>query len=214
MEPFRTVTGIAAPLLRDNVDTDALLPKQFLTTISRAGLGTHLFHDLRYDDRGSERPDFVLNQGVHRRATFLVCGANFGCGSSREHAPWALADFGIRAVIAVSFADIFFGNCTKNGIVPVVLPEATIVQLAAAVASEPELTVDLEARTVTHRTAGTASFPLQDFARDMLLRGLDDIGWTDERTDRIAAFEERQRGAERWLWPQPALATAVDPSRR
>jgi 3-isopropylmalate/(R)-2-methylmalate dehydratase small subunit len=214
MDPFRTVTGVAAPLLRDNVDTDALLPKQFLTTISRAGLGTHLFHDLRYDDGGAERPDFILNEGVYRQASFLVCGANFGCGSSREHAPWALADFGIRAVLAVSFADIFSGNCTKNGIVPVVLPEAAVARLAAAVAVEPELTVDLEARTVAHRTAGALSFELPDFARDMLLRGLDDIGWTDERQDRIAAFEERQRASEGWLWPQPAFACTVDPSRR
>ena len=200
METFHTVTGIAAPLLRDNVDTDALLPKQFLTTISRAGLGSRLFHDWRYDENDVERPDFVLNQGVYTNASFLVCGANFGCGSSREHAPWALADFGIRAVLAVSFADIFFGNCTKNGIVPVVLPEATIQQLAVAVASDPELTVSLDDLTVAHRTAGTHRFALEQFARSMLLRGLDDIAWTAERKDRIAAFEEKQRQRERWLW--------------
>ena len=129
MEPFCQVTGIAAPLLRDNVDTDALLPKQFLKTIARSGLGQHLFHDLRYDESGAPRADFVLNRPPFDHAQFLVTGANFGCGSSREHAPWALTDFGIRAIIAVSFADIFFGNCMKNGIVPVVLPEPVVARL-------------------------------------------------------------------------------------
>ena len=200
MRPFTIVSGVAAPFLRDNVDTDALLPKQYLKTIVRSGLGAHLFHDLRYDENGNERADFVLNRGHYRHPTFLVTGANFGCGSSREHAPWALADFGLRAILAVSFADIFHGNCTKNGIVPIVLPQPVIVELTRALDGAPTLTVDLEAQTVSHEALGVHAFAMDRFRKSMLLRGIDDVAWTEERSARIARFEELQRGASPWLW--------------
>ena len=197
MEPFRQVTGIAAPMFRDNVDTDALLPKQFLKTITRRGLGRHLFHDLRYDESGAPRPDFVLNRPPFDRAQILLTGANFGCGSSREHAPWALLDFGIRAIVAVSFADIFLGNCLKNGIVPVTAPAALIARLV----EEPlDLTVSLESETIAHPVAGTHAFRIDPFCREMLLRGQDEIAWTEQRGAHIGAFEERQRREQPWLW--------------
>lgn len=176
------------------------MPKQFLKTTTRSGLGKSLFFDLRYDDAGAPRPDFVLNRAPFDHAGFLVVGANFGCGSSREHAPWALTDFGIRAIVGISFADIFHANCMKNAIVPVILPADVVARLASALTADSELTVNLESETLSHRTVGTHAFHVDPFRREMLLDGHDDIAWTEQRGAHIASFEERQRAAAPWLW--------------
>jgi 3-isopropylmalate/(R)-2-methylmalate dehydratase small subunit len=195
MEPFVTLTGIAAPLLRANVDTDLIIPKQFLTTLVRSGLGRNLFHEARYDSEGRERPDFILNQAPYRKASILLAGPNFGCGSSREHAPWALKDFGIRAILAPSFADIFYTNCFANGLLPVQLPMEAIEVLAAVVGP---LTVDLPAQQV--RGGGhTFPFELEPARKAVLLEGLDEIKRTEANLADITAYEARRRSEAPWL---------------
>ena len=194
MKPFTTLTGTAAPLLRANIDTDLLIPKQFLKTIVRTGLGRHLFFELRYDDQGRERPDFILNRPNFRQAVILLGGPNFGCGSSREHAPWALLDFGIRCVIAPSFADIFYNNCFSNGILPITLPMAAVEDLA----TERPLTVDLPAQTVS---GGGRSyrFELEPARKTTLLEGLDAIGVSLASLPAIEAYEAKRAQATPWL---------------
>jgi 3-isopropylmalate/(R)-2-methylmalate dehydratase small subunit len=202
MTPFTVLTAIAAPLPMINVDTDMIIPKQFLKTIRRSGLGSALFFDLRYDEDGRERADFVLNREPWRRAGILIAGDNFGCGSSREHAPWALLDFGIRCVIAPSFADIFYNNCFKNGILPVVLSRAEVDRLLRLAENEPaaEITVDLENRVVRLLGGGTLAFEVDPFRRHCLLHGLDDIGLTLQKAAEIDAFEARQKAELPWLF--------------
>jgi 3-isopropylmalate/(R)-2-methylmalate dehydratase small subunit len=196
MQPFTTLTALAAPLPLSNIDTDMLIPKQFLKTIERTGLGKYLFNDLRFTAEGAERPDFVLNQPAYRQAEILLAGANFGCGSSREHAPWALLDYGIRCIIAPSFADIFHGNCFKNGILPVVLPQAQIEQLLALAQAGRKLTVDLVHQCVTAYPDNLSfSFTTDAFRRDCLLNGLDDIGLTLKHDAAITAFETAHHAA-------------------
>ncbi len=200
MQPFTTLTGIAAPLPMINVDTDMIIPKQFLKTIKRSGLGTSLFFEMRYDDDGNERPDFILNRQPWRGAQILVAGQNFGCGSSREHAPWALLDFGIRAIIAPSFADIFYNNCFKNGILPVALPAAAVDRLMAAAEAGDALTIDLPEQEVRLATGERFRFDVDPFRKHCLVNGLDDIALTLAKSELIAAFEARQKTAEPWLY--------------
>jgi 3-isopropylmalate/(R)-2-methylmalate dehydratase small subunit len=193
MEKFDVLTGAAAPLNLANVDTDKIIPARFLKTIKRSGLGVHLFSNLRYNDDGSEKPDFVLNQPKYRHAEILVAGENFGCGSSREHAPWALLDFGIKCVIAPSFADIFHGNCFKNGILPIALPQDVCEQLMAdaAMGSNARLTVDLERQVVIRPDGTEIAFEVDAFRKHCLLNGLDDIGLTLEHAAAIDAYESK-----------------------
>ncbi len=195
MEPFITLTGIAAPLLRANIDTDLIIPKQFLKTLVRSGLGQHLFSEVRYDAEGRERPEFILNQAPYRAASILLAGPNFGCGSSREHAPWALKDFGIRAILAPSFADIFYTNCFSNGLLPVALPMAAIEALAAV---EGPLTVDLPAQQVRGGTHSFA-FDLEPARKAVLLEGLDEIRRTEANLADIAVYEARRRKEAPWV---------------
>ncbi len=201
MEKFTKLTGIAAPLPMINVDTDMIIPKQFLKTIKRSGLGRNLFDELRYDENGAEKPDFVLNMAAWRSASILVAGENFGCGSSREHAPWALLDFGIRCVIAPSFADIFRNNCLKNGILPIELPPDDVAKLMedARRGANATVTVDLEKQVITGPDGGSIAFDIDPFARQCLLEGLDDIGLTMQKLDQIDAFEARRKASEPWL---------------
>jgi len=201
MEKFTTLTGVPAPLPMINVDTDMIIPKQFLKTIKRTGLGKNLFHEMRFDENGNENPDFVLNRPAYRNAKILIAGDNFGCGSSREHAPWALLDFGIRCVVAPSFADIFYNNCFKNGILPIRLPQEDIDKLMddAERGANATLTVDLETQTITGPDGGTIAFEIDPFRKKCLLEGLDDIGLTMERADSIAAYEKRAQTARPWL---------------
>lgn len=202
MQPFTTLTATAAPLPIMNVDTDMIIPKQFLKTIKRTGLGVNLFDEMRYDDKGNEIADFVLNQPAYRHAEILVAGENFGCGSSREHAPWALLDFGIRCVIAPSFADIFFNNCFKNGILPIALPEDDVESLMddASNGANAKLTVDLESQTITRPDGSTISFDVEPFRKHCLMNGLDDIGLTLEKSTSIDRFEVSQQASEPWLY--------------
>ena len=201
MDKFETVTGVAAPLNLINVDTDMIIPKQFLKTIKRSGLGVHLFDEMRYADDGSEIADFVLNRPAYRDAEILVAGDNFGCGSSREHAPWALKDFGIRAVIAPSYADIFHNNCFKNGILPIVLPQESVDALMedAEKGENARITVDLEAQTVTSTDGTTYPFEVDAFKKNCLINGLDDIGLTEQKADAIAGFEAEAAAARPWV---------------
>jgi len=195
MEPFRMLNGGVAPLNRVNVDTDQIIPKQFLKRVERTGFGQFLFNDWRYSEDGSENPDFVLNRQTYKDATILVSGRNFGCGSSREHAPWALQDFGIRCIIAPSFADIFFGNCFQNGILPVVLPEEIVSQLIDNSEKDPDykITIDLESQKVWDiNEEVVADFDIEPFRRHCLLNGLDDIGLTLEDEDDISQFESNR----------------------
>ena len=193
MQPFTTLTSTPAPLKVINVDTDMIIPKQFLKTIKRTGLGTALFAEMRYKEDGSENPDFVLNQPAYRKSEILVAGANFGCGSSREHAPWALLDFGIRCVISTSFADIFYNNCFKNGILPIVVSPEDLEKLFddADRGSNATLTVDLEKQQITGPDGGTVTFNIDPFRKHCLINGLDDIGLTLEKAPKIAAYEEK-----------------------
>jgi 3-isopropylmalate/(R)-2-methylmalate dehydratase small subunit len=204
MEKFTVLEGVAAPLKVVNVDTDMIIPKQYLKTIKRTGLGKAAFFDMRYDDTGAEKPDFVLNREPYRNAKILIAGANFGCGSSREHAPWGLLDFGIRCVIAASFADIFYNNCFKNGILCVILPQAEVDALMAKASkgntAGAEFTIDLEKRTVTAPDGAVSAFEIDATRRHNLLNGLDDIGLTLQHSDKIAAFEAKQKAEQPWLY--------------
>ncbi|GAB4385797.1 3-isopropylmalate dehydratase small subunit [Albidovulum sp.] len=201
MEKFTTLTGIAAPMPLVNIDTDMIIPKQFLKTIKRSGLGKNLFDEMRYDADGNEIPDFVLNRPAWREAQILVAGDNFGCGSSREHAPWALLDFGIRCVISTSFADIFYNNCFKNGILPIVLPreQVEILMADAQKGANARMTVDLEAQTVTTSDGQSFHFEVDPFRKHCLLNGLDDIGLTLEKAPAIDRFERAAAQARPWV---------------
>jgi len=201
MQKFDKLSGIAAPMNILNIDTDMIIPKQFLKTIKRSGLGVNLFHEMRYDDSGAERPDFVLNKPEYKQAKILVAGDNFGCGSSREHAPWALLDYGIRCVISTSFADIFFNNCFKNGVLPIkVTPEQRDALMAdAADAENPELSVDLVSQTISRPNGATISFDIEPFRKQCLLDGLDDIGLTLEKGGEIETFEASRDNERPWL---------------
>ena len=201
MDKFTTLTGIAAPMPLVNIDTDMIIPKQFLKTIKRSGLGINLFDEMRYDRDGNELPDFILNQPAYRQTQILVAGDNFGCGSSREHAPWALLDFGIRCVISTSFADIFFNNCFKNGILPVVLPQDAVDALMedARKGANARITVDLENQTVTTSDGVSFAFEIDPFRKHCLLNGLDDIGLTMEKAPSIDSFETQMAQARPWV---------------
>jgi 3-isopropylmalate/(R)-2-methylmalate dehydratase small subunit len=201
MDKFTTLTGVAAPMPLVNIDTDMIIPKQFLKTIKRSGLGVSLFDEMRYDREGNEIPDFVLNQPAYRNAEILVAGDNFGCGSSREHAPWALLDFGIRCVISTSFADIFYNNCFKNGILPITLPQADVDMLMeeAGKGANARITVDLENQTITTSDGRSVSFEIDAFKRHCLLNGLDDIGLTMEKAPAIDRFESAMSQQRSWV---------------
>ena len=201
MEKFTTLEGVAAPLRIINVDTDMIIPKQYLKTIKRTGLGTGLFSEMRYKDDGSENPDFVLNKPAYRQAKILVAGDNFGCGSSREHAPWALMDFGIRCVISTSFADIFYNNCFKNGILPIKVSPEELEKLFddADRGSNATLTIDLEAQEIRGPDGGTIHFDIDAHRKHCLLNGLDDIGLTLEKNEKIVGFEKKAAETRPWL---------------
>lgn len=200
MDKFTTLEGVAAPLKIINVDTDMIIPKQYLKTIKRTGLGKGLFSEQRYKDDGSENPDFVLNKPSYRKAKILVAGDNFGCGSSREHAPWALGDFGIRCIISTSFGDIFYNNCFKNGILPITVSQEDLDKLMddAERGANATLSVDLEAKEIRGPDGGVVTFDLDDFKRHCLLNGLDDIGLTMEKSNAIASFEKRNAEQRPW----------------
>jgi len=202
MEKFVKLTGTAAPMNMINIDTDQIIPKLHLRTIKRTGLGKVVFEELRFNTDGSEKPEFVLNQEPYRNAQIIVAGDNFGCGSSREHAPWALLDFGVRCVISTSFADIFYNNCFKNGILPVTVSKDELEALMADAADKenPELTVDLESQQITRPNGAKIKFKIDEFRRDCLLNGLDDIGLTMQKVEMIDAFEEKQRQQQPWLY--------------
>ncbi|MFY9641600.1 MAG: 3-isopropylmalate dehydratase small subunit, partial [Rhodomicrobium sp.] len=193
MDKFTSLTSVAAPLPMINVDTDMIIPKQFLKTILRTGLGKSLFYEMRYNEKGEENPDFVLNKPAYRNAKILVAGENFGCGSSREHAPWALLDFGIRCVISTSFADIFYNNCFKNGILPVIVSPEDLEKLMddAQRGSNATLTVDLENQEIRGPDGGVVRFDIDPFRKKCLMEGLDDIGLTMQKADKIKGFEEQ-----------------------
>jgi len=201
MDKFTQLTGVAAPLPLINVDTDKIIPKQYLKTIKRTGLGKALFSELRYDDSGAENEDFVLNRPAYRNAKILVAGDNFGCGSSREHAPWALLDFGIRCVIAPSFADIFYNNCFKNGILPIALPQKDVDKLMddASRGSNATLSVDLVTQEIHGPDGGVIRFDIDPFRKHCLLNGLDDIGLTLEKRHAIDAYKAKQAQLRPWL---------------
>ncbi len=201
MDKFTTLTGIAAPMALVNIDTDMIIPKQFLKTIKRSGLGVNLFDEMRYDRQGNEIADFVLNKPQYRETEILVAGENFGCGSSREHAPWAIKDFGIRCVIAPSYADIFYNNCFKNGILPIVLPQEQVDVLMkdAEKGSNARMTVDLEAQTVTSSDGEVFSFEVDSFKKHCLMNGLDDIGLTMEKVSAIDTFEAKASAERPWI---------------
>lgn len=203
MEKFTTLTALAAPLRMINVDTDVIIPKQFLRTIKRSGLGVHAFHDIRYNEDGSPKEDFVLNKAPYTDAQILVTGDNFGCGSSREHAPWAIADMGFKCVIAPSFADIFYNNSFKNGILLIKLPQEQIDQLWDEAEANPDspITVDLDKQTVTRGNKFSFDFDIDPFRKHCLLNGLDDIGLTEEKSAHITSFEERDALKRPWLHP-------------
>lgn len=200
MDKFTKLTGVAAPLDMINVDTDMIIPKQFLKTIKRTGLGRHLFDEMRYDDQGREKPDFVLNKPAYRKAQILVAGDNFGCGSSREHAPWALLDFGIRCVIAPSFADIFYNNCFQNGILPIILPKEDVGKILddAKRGANAPVSVDLEAQEIRGPDGGVVRFDIDARLKERLLKGLDDIGETLEAAKAIDSYEEKRRARMPW----------------
>jgi 3-isopropylmalate/(R)-2-methylmalate dehydratase small subunit len=202
MDKFTTLRGVAAPLPMINVDTDMIIPKQFLKTIKRTGLGKNLFDEMRFDESGVEKPDFVLNKPAYREASLLITGENFGCGSSREHAPWALLDFGIRCVIASSFADIFYNNCFKNGILPVILPQEQVDLLMddAERGANAMVTVDLESQEITGPDGGLIAFEIDPFRKQCLIDGLDDIDQTLAKSAAIDSFESRHKAAEPWLY--------------
>ncbi|MEF3367115.1 3-isopropylmalate dehydratase small subunit [Methylocystis sp. 9N] len=200
MEKFVKLTGVAAPLPIMNVDTDMIIPKQFLKTIQRTGLGKGLFSEMRYLEDGSDNPDFVLNKPAYRQASILVAGDNFGCGSSREHAPWALLDFGVRCVISTSFADIFYNNCFKNGILPIKVDPADLEKLMddATRGANATLTIDLEAQEIRGPDGGVVKFDIDPFRKHCLLNGLDDIGLTLQKAEKIDAYEKNAAASRPW----------------
>jgi len=200
MDKFNKLSGIAAPMPLVNIDTDMIIPKNFLKTIKRSGLGVNLFDEMRYNQDGSEKPDFVLNKPAYRTAEIIVAGENFGCGSSREHAPWALLDFGIRCVISTSYADIFYNNCFKNGILPIVLPKEQVDKLMedAERGANARITVDLEAQTVSASDGTEFHFEVDPFKKHCLLNGLDDIGLTMEKSAAIDTFEAKYQAQMPW----------------
>src|SRR5690242_10430127 len=200
MEKFTTLTGVAAPMPMINIDTDCIIPKQFLKTIKRTGLGKHLFYELRYDEQGKEKPDFVLNKPAYKKAQILVAGENFGCGSSREHAPWALLDYGIRCVISTSFADIFYNNCFQNGILPIKVSPEDLDKLMddANRGANATLTVDLEKQEIRGPDGGTVKFEIDPFRKHCLLNGLDDIGLTLSKDDKINGYEAKASAERPW----------------
>ena len=200
MEKFTTLTGVAAPLPLVNIDTDMIIPKQFLKTVQRTGLSKGLFYEMRFDENGKPKEGFVLDQPAYKNAKILVAGENFGCGSSREHAPWALLDAGIRCVIASSFADIFYNNCFKNGILPIVLPQEQVDLLMddASRGANAVVTVDLEKQEITGPDGGTITFDIDPFRKHCLVNGLDDIGLTLQKDAKIAAFEEARKVSQPW----------------
>ena len=202
MEKFIILTGVAAPLPIENVDTDMIIPKQFLKTIKRTGLREGLFYEHRFNDQGKEIEDFVLNRSPYHKAKILITEGNFGCGSSREHAPWALLDFGIRCIIALSFADIFRNNCFQNGILPITLPQEDIDRLMDGVerGTNAVLTVDLEAQTITGPDDSSISFDIDPFHKQCLLEGHDNIALTMKKKDKIADFEAQQKQEQPWQW--------------
>ena len=201
MQKFTTLTGIAAPMPLVNIDTDMIIPKQFLKTIKRSGLGKNLFDEMRFTQDGAEIPGFVLNQPAYRSAEIIIAGDNFGCGSSREHAPWALLDFGIRAVVSTSFADIFYNNCFKNGILPIVLPADQVEALMedAKKGANARITVDLEAQTVIASDGRSFAFDVDPFRKHCLMNGLDDIGLSLEKVASIDAYEKRTSSLRPWV---------------
>ena len=200
MDKFETFSGIAAPMPLVNIDTDMIIPKQFLKTIKRSGLGIHAFDEMRYDDDGNEIPDFVLNQAAYRDTSILIAGDNFGCGSSREHAPWALSDFGIKVVVSTSFADIFYNNCFKNGMLPIVLPQEHVDLLMkdAEKGANARVEVNLEDQTITSSDGDVIKFDIDPFRKHCLLNGLDDIGLTLEKAASIDSFEAKANAARPW----------------
>ncbi len=201
MDKFTTLTGVAAPLPLVNIDTDMIIPKQFLKTVARTGLAKGLFYEMRFDEKGQPKEGFVLDQPAYQNAAILVAGDNFGCGSSREHAPWALLDAGIRCVIAPGFADIFYNNCFKNGILPIALPQEQVDLLMddASRGANAILTVDLEKQEITGPDGGTVKFDLDPFRKHCLMNGLDDIGLTLEKADKIDDFEKTRATSQPWL---------------
>jgi len=202
VEKFTKLSAVAAPLPMVNVDTDMIIPKQFLKTIKRTGLAKGLFYELRFDENGNPKSDFVLDQPAYKNAKILIAGRNFGCGSSREHAPWALLDAGIRCIVAASFADIFYNNCFKNGILPIVLPQEQVDLLMddAKRGANAVVTVDLEAQEITGPDGGTLHFEVDPFRKHCLLNGLDDIGLTLQKSKQIDDYEARQRRERPWLF--------------
>lgn len=200
MDAFTTLTGIAAPLPIINIDTDMIIPKDYLKTIKRTGLGTGLFAEMRFNDDGSRNEDFVLNKSAYEGASILIAGDNFGCGSSREHAPWALLDFGIKCIISTSFADIFYNNSFKNGVLPIVVTQDELDKLMddASRGANARLTVDLESQTIKGPDGGTINFEIDPFKKHCLLNGIDDIGLTLEKADHIDAFEKSAAESRPW----------------
>lgn len=201
MEKFTTLSGVAAPLRMINVDTDIIIPKQFLKTIKRAGLGVHAFNDIRYNEDGSEKTDFILNKPAFRKANILITGENFGCGSSREHAPWAILDFGIRCLIAESFADIFYNNSFKNGILPIKLPKDQVETLMKEAEDNPDsvFEIDLEKQLITRGNKFSFPFEIDPFRKHCLLNGLDDIGLTEVKSEKISGYEDKRAQERPWL---------------
>ncbi len=200
MEKFTKLTGVAAPMPIVNIDTDMIIPKQYLKTIARTGLGKGLFSEMRYKEDGTENPDFVLNKPAYRNAQIIVAEDNFGCGSSREHAPWALLDYGVRCVISTSFADIFYNNCFKNGILPIKVSKEDLAKLMddAERGANATLTVDLEAQEIRGPDGGVVKFDIDAFRKHCLMEGLDDIGLTMVKADKIASFEQKDASARPW----------------
>ena len=204
MQPFITLTGIAAPLPIQNVDTDMIIPKQFLKTIKRTGLGKNLFHEMRFDTEGNPNPDFILNQPPFDRAEILIAEDNFGCGSSREHAPWSLLDFGIRCILTPSYADIFYNNCFKNGILPITLPLPVIKSLIeqAQTLPAPQLTINLPQQTIALFNGDIIPFTIEEFRKECLVNGWDDIALTLLHETDIAGYEKQNQLQQSWLWQQ------------
>jgi 3-isopropylmalate/(R)-2-methylmalate dehydratase small subunit len=199
MESFKTIIGIPAPLPMINVDTDMIIPKQFLKTIKRSGLGKNLFHELRYDIQGNIKNDFVLNWDPYKTSTILIAGANFGCGSSREHAPWSLLDFGFKSIIAPSFADIFYNNCFKNGILPIKLDQQKVDILMNEAENKNDVSVDLENQKITYQNDKTIEFEIDTFQKKCLLEGLDDISLTLQKNKKIDVHEEKIHSIQPWI---------------